>query len=266
VEDEDLRTEIITDEDAYTALFAGAQPQQRIGEASTSYLYTHAFTVPKVRRWYAGAQRLPKVVGMLRNPVERAFSHYTYLVQKGVEDLPFEVAIRPETVAARLGRRYWDFDYLRYGLYADQVAHYLAEFPQARFYLFEDLRRPQWLMDDLCEFLEVRSVVGAGIPHSNVSGVPRSQAMVHLLVRSKPVKGLGRALFRGRMRDAARRGRDALLRRFLVKAELDLRLRADLVDFFRADILRLEAALGRDLSAWLAVSQAQAGGRAGAGG
>jgi hypothetical protein len=90
--------------------------------------------------------------------------------------------------------------------------------------------------------------------------------MVHLLVRSKPVKGLGRALFRGRMRDAARRGRDALLRRFLVKAELDLRLRADLVDFFRADILRLEAALGRDLSAWLAVSQAQAGGRAGAGG
>lgn len=108
------------------------------GEASPYYLFhPHApkriaETVPRVR-----------LIALLRNPVDRAYSHYNHeitmvsrLFGSGVEPLTFEEAVELEELRLRGERdkmledeRYINFNhqhfsYLSRGIYVDQLAHW----------------------------------------------------------------------------------------------------------------------------------------------
>ena len=65
----------------YSALFDGAAPGDLKGEASTHYtkLPNYPDTVSRLKQAYdeAGAD-YPKLVYMIRNPLERAISHYMH--------------------------------------------------------------------------------------------------------------------------------------------------------------------------------------------
>jgi hypothetical protein len=107
------------------------------GEASPYYLF-HPKTAARVRR------HLPRVklIALLRNPVDRAYSHYQHTVRNDRETLSFEEAIDHE--AERLdGERerlladdgyvspaYSAYSYLARGVYADQLETWLREFPR----------------------------------------------------------------------------------------------------------------------------------------
>jgi hypothetical protein len=111
------------------------------GEASTSYLY-RPYVAPRI------ARHLPdvKLIVILRNPVDRAFSNYIVSRRNGLETLPFSRAIREE--AARLAHPQSDFEreicpfaYIDRGRYHAQLACYLALFPRDRLHvlLFDDV-------------------------------------------------------------------------------------------------------------------------------
>jgi hypothetical protein len=107
-----------------------------VGEASPSYLFhplapaRAAALVPSVR-----------LIAILRDPVERAYSHYQHEVAFGREPLSFEEAIDRE--AARMegelerlladpgyfSHAWWNFTYLARGLYAEQLERWQAVFP-----------------------------------------------------------------------------------------------------------------------------------------
>jgi hypothetical protein len=107
------------------------------GEATPAYIfYPHApqrilETVPRA-----------KLIVLLRNPVDRAYSHYQHEVTNGHEEVPFEEAIRREPERLRGERekmladenydsyRYRHYSYLARGLYADQLAVWLSLFPK----------------------------------------------------------------------------------------------------------------------------------------
>ena len=111
------------------------------GEASPYYLF-HPFAARRM------ANSLPhvKLIVMLRNPVDRAYSHFYHEVEGGHETLPsFEEAIQREE--ARLaGERekmqadeYYSsynhrhFSYLARGIYADQLQTWMNVFPKDQF-------------------------------------------------------------------------------------------------------------------------------------
>ncbi len=76
----------------YRTLFAGAGPGQRLGEASPLYLYS-----PKAPERIA--HHLPEVrmVAILRNPVDQAFSHFLYATKYRIEPIAdFTEALRRE--------------------------------------------------------------------------------------------------------------------------------------------------------------------------
>src|SRR5947207_4592318 len=114
------------------------------GEASSSYLaYPHAH-----RR---AARLLPRVklIVLLRNPVDRAFSQYCHALELGHETLPFEEAIAAEE--QRIGRErekiardeyyYSDaFKHLSYmsrGIYVDQLRAWMRLFPREQFLILK---------------------------------------------------------------------------------------------------------------------------------
>lgn len=108
-----------------------------IGEASPGYLF-HPLAPRRV------AETIPdaKLIALLRDPVERALSHYHHEVALGREQLSFEEALdaEPERTRGeeeRLRRQpgyfsaaWWDYTYLARGRYAEQLERWFAVFPR----------------------------------------------------------------------------------------------------------------------------------------
>lgn len=108
----------------------------RTGEASPDYVF-HPHAAARVRELLPQAM----LIVLLRNPIDRAFSHYNQQVRKLRETLSFEAAIaaEPARVDEELGRLVADarhpvhahvtrFSYLARGRYAEQLERWLACF------------------------------------------------------------------------------------------------------------------------------------------
>jgi hypothetical protein len=108
------------------------------GEASPSYMF-HPFAPARV------AQLVPDVrlIVLVRNPVDRALSHYHHEVALGRESLSFEDAVEreDERMSGELERMrdpsyfshaWWNHTYLARGRYAEQLERWLAVFPRER--------------------------------------------------------------------------------------------------------------------------------------
>jgi sulfotransferase family protein len=108
----------------------------RTGEASPYYLF-HPHVPGRV------AEHLPqvKLIALLRDPVQRAYSHYQHEVARGFETLSFEEAIEaePARLAAETERMaadplYNSFEhqhhsYMARGRYAEQLDRWRSRFP-----------------------------------------------------------------------------------------------------------------------------------------
>jgi hypothetical protein len=121
--------------------FDQADPSLVAGEASTSYLY-HPSVAARV------ARHLPDVrlIAILRNPVDRAFSNYIVSRRNGLETLSFSDAIRTEPSrladpGSEFEREICPFAYIDRGRYLAQLSRYMGLFSRQRLHvvLFDDL-------------------------------------------------------------------------------------------------------------------------------
>ncbi|HET7555890.1 MAG TPA: sulfotransferase domain-containing protein [Gaiellaceae bacterium] len=108
-----------------------------VGEASPSYLF-HPLAPERVQEVVPEA----RLVALVRNPVDRALSHYNHEVALGREPLPFEEALDAEDERLRgevermladpeyFSREWWGHTYKARGRYAEQLERWLAVFPQ----------------------------------------------------------------------------------------------------------------------------------------
>lgn len=126
---------------AYHAHFDLTQPGP-MGEATPIYIFW-----PNSLERLAAYNSAAKLILMLRDPVERAFSHWQMEYARGVEILPFAQAIRE-------GRRRLEglapnhpdrrvLTYVERGFYGRQVEHLLGLFPRDQLLILraDDLRK-----------------------------------------------------------------------------------------------------------------------------
>ena len=135
------------------------------GEASPMYIFNQI--VPKRM-----SKILPnvKLIAILRNPIDRAYSHYNMQVKNGYETLSFEEAIANEEkrIAGEREKEEQDenyvsinlrdYSYLSRGLYAEQLKIWMNYFPKSQFLILrsEDLENdPLHIMNQIFEFLQV---------------------------------------------------------------------------------------------------------------
>lgn len=110
------------------------------GEGSPYYLF-HPLVAERVKQVVPQA----KLIVVLRNPVDRAYSHYQHEVRRGREPLSFEQAIEaePQRLAGELKKVLGDasynsfalqhFSYVERGKYAEQLERWFAVFPREQF-------------------------------------------------------------------------------------------------------------------------------------
>jgi hypothetical protein len=108
-----------------------------VGEASPSYLF-HPLAPERARVLVPDA----KLIALVRNPVDRAYSQYQHEVALGREPLSFEDALAAEEERTRgeadrlvadpraFSRAWWDHTYAARGHYADQLERWLAVYPR----------------------------------------------------------------------------------------------------------------------------------------
>jgi hypothetical protein len=233
----------------YQRLFARAAPTQATGEASHLYLY-HPRARERIRYYLPNV----KLIAILRQPADRAFSHYLMNVRLGLELLPdFSEALRAEPERKRQN---WNPNrfYRERGYYYRQLAPYYAAFSaeQIRVFLYDDLQTaPLTLMQSLFRFLEVddQFIPDLTQKHNEGGTRPKNRRAWVWLRKPNPLKTALKAALPSTLYQKLKQ---RMLGRFsLAEAQLPSDLRADLTAGYREDILQLQELIARDLSHWL---------------
>lgn len=238
----------IWDTHQYLSLYSSASSVQQCGDASTSYLYMHDISIANMRKLYGEQLEDVKIIIILRNPVTRAYSHYTYLIRNGFESRSFEEAITPNGIEVWKRKR-WGFDYLKYGEYARSVQAYLNAFKNVQVYLTEDLKDAKSTMSRLCQFLEVDEIVDLREVMANPSGIPKNKMLVNALRHNRAFKAIGRALPE-KTKLKAQSMRDRVMSSLLTKNPMSEESRSALQKHYEEDIEKLSKIISRDLSHW----------------
>ena len=150
----------------YERLFAPAPPGRLRGESTPFYLWSRdahrrmAAVIPGVR-----------MIAVVRDPVERAYSNWTHLWADGLEpesDFLRACRLEPARVAAGWAP-FWRYTEL--GRYGEQLEDLYAHFPREQVLVlrYRDMvDEPARSLDAVCAFLGVRQGLVAVIPPSNV--------------------------------------------------------------------------------------------------
>jgi Sulfotransferase family len=230
----------------YLRLFRGVREEKAIGEASVCYLWSKT-----AARNIAAQIPDARILMILRDPAERAFSQYAHLVTNGQIRMPFQEYIRSGLRST--GGKFGIFHpFLEFGLYYEQVKRFLELFPieNIRIYFYEDYRKqPAGTLADVCRFLEVSDSFTPDLSSKYLEPqVPRSIAIGYAL-KKYGVWQRAKLLIPQALGPFARK---LVFRRrkSLAMARKD---RKCLIDYYREDIDRLSQLLNRDLSAWLSV-------------
>lgn len=231
----------------YTALFADAPAGMAMGEATPLYLWAPD-AAKRIRA------RLPdvKMIAVLRNPIEQAFSHYLYARAQMIEPLDnFEAALKAEP--QRLAE-HWQplFQYSTFPRYAEQLRRFYAEFPadQLKIFLYEDYRSdPKTMLSQIFAFIGVDPSFVPDITHeTNMGGQPRHQWLQNLVMRPNPIASLASLVVPN---SARRMIRDMVSRRNLARDQMSSAAKEWLTNALRDDISQLQDIIGRDVSHWL---------------
>ncbi len=235
-------TSNVTSLNEYESLFDHVQNEKIVGEASVSYLFYKNVSA-RIKNSVPNA----KVIILLRDPVERGFSHYLMDHRLGFISSSFEDVIYKRSSSPLLHLYYQQV--VELGIYFHQVKRYVDSFgfEKVKIFLSEDLKNNNSsVMASVCEFLEIDPHIPLDSEKQyNVYRRPRNR-IVRSLYSIKLLRSAGRSVI-------PVTSLDTIKNFFLIKEkkpELSPETRKYLVNFYKKDILKLSDFIGRDLSAW----------------
>ena len=237
----------------YVELFAEADDESVVGEATAIY-YACPWLPQRIHTWFPDA----KMFVILRNPVDRAWSHYRKHARQGYPmfSSSFEQALREVHVHMLAdGSMHWNAGYISHGLYSKILTRYANFFgnDQIKVILFEDLKHfPERTPRELYSFLNIDfyEISDAGtVYNASVPGNISKSAFGEIKVL--PAK----------LRNALRSGRHFLRRAYstltttesreAIPTTMETETRKHLIKVFEDEIRRTEDFIGRSLQHWL---------------
>ena len=201
-----------------------------------------------------------KFIVMLRNPVERAYSHYLHTLRDGLEDLDFNDAIQAESerllnyennLLSQL-----KYSYIYQSLYHKHLTKYFESFGRNNFFVINydsqllDKSEFKLMISDLQNFLEIK-IENLNIEIKENSASESRFKFLQTLVNSNGLhKRLARLLFKSKI------NRQILINKFrklnekkMVKKDLEAEFKKNLYDkYFHTDVLKIESLLEKKLN------------------
>lgn len=233
----------------YRALFTPGIGKAIRGEATVHTYYYGEKAISRIKTYLGD----PKILFLLRNPADRAFSGYMLKKRDKREFLPFEEALAMEAQRMAEGWHHSWF-YTDLGRYARKVRLFLCHFSAVKICLYDNLKKdPAGMFRSVCSFLGVDAsfIPKMGTKH-NPGGIPRWHPVNRLFVRKSFLQRFLRncgTFFLGSQRWSALRER--VRQKTLKRATMKPETRRSLKKLYEDDILELQSLTGLDLSNWL---------------
>lgn len=250
--------------DSYRASsFPGHRPGMVAGEATPSYLML-PFVAPRIHSSLPNA----RLIAVLRDPVERAFSSWWMFHARGMEPLGFAEAIDAERREIEAGRSLDDESawishldsirsgdeirirtYLESGHYARHLRRYMEYFPLDRMrvvFTHELADTTEYVVRDLWRYLGVDDA--ASMPNESRANeaIGRSAAPLMKFLKATGLMKL-RSLLPESLKGKIKRG----LASAGEKPKMDPDTRAWLTEYYRPHVAELEVLQQRSLPGWL---------------
>ncbi|NHC15779.1 sulfotransferase family protein [Motilibacter deserti] len=234
----------------YEALFADAPAGALLGESTPFYLYDRG-AQERLRAAVPDA----KLIAVVRDPVDRAYSNWMHLWSDGLEPIgDFVQACRAEDARVADGwAPFWH--YRRLGRYGEQLRHLYSLFPREQVLVLryrQLVDEPQQTLDTVCSFLGVEHGHAVSAPPENVRPfVPATRRNLALakLVRAGAAAG---AYFPPRVwRAASVPLLRALHSRGTARPRLGVDQRREVLAPLVDDIRELEELTGQSFADWL---------------
>lgn len=105
-------------------------------DASTLYFYFHQDFIRNLKEYY-NPENYPKLVVVLRHPVDRFISHYKFNISKGVEGRNIREVIEGRHDVKQSENH---LDYYQHSLYFDRIRFFQNEGLELDYYTFEEIR------------------------------------------------------------------------------------------------------------------------------
>lgn len=241
--------------------YADAKNATAVGDISPLYLIDERCA----ERIYKSLGPEVKLIFMLRNPVERAYSHYCMLRQHQFEDLSFENAIardEPDRIAKSLQyyRHEYGFQYLKGSTYSQTIQRYLDYFEPERikYVVFEEfVGDTKDQLGDILRFLGINDRFEFKYDvYLNQRTVAGSSKINKLFYRNPLVQKARDRIQRQtgwKTQSLLKKMKTTLLTERDARIEpMDQDVRKRLYSYFGAETARVEALISRDLSIWKA--------------
>lgn len=226
----------------YERLFEKGTNKKVIGEASVSYLF-YSEVPKKIFEYNPKA----KIIILLRNPVERSFSHYSMDLRLGEVKVPFNKIILRTGSIKKLNLYYQQF--VELGLYYKQVKRYFDTFGknQIKIILTEDLKSDITnTLSDIFTYLDIHKVKIKNVETKyNVNSEPNSR----ILKKVHSFKTLRLAISSILSIDK----KEKIKKKYFTnknKSEINPKIKEYLTEIYKPDIIKLEKLISRDLSSW----------------
>ncbi len=239
----------------YKSLYSNVKNEIAVGEASPQYLPTYETTIPLIKKYLGDI----KIILILRNPVDRAYSAYKHNRRYNSrakhlnEKLSFIDALKIEDDRIKTRNFLLMYFYKTMGLYYNQVKSYKDNFSQVLVCNYEDLvNDPLTLMKKIYTFLEVdhnfipNFEVKYNVAQSiNTNFIHKAFRNLNNQTRVKIVQKIGKIIGNHNL---------GKIINFLIKkdgSKPDEYCRMFLINEFKEDIIKLEKLINKDLQDWL---------------
>ncbi|MBI5627067.1 MAG: sulfotransferase domain-containing protein [Nitrosomonadales bacterium] len=246
-----FHSEIVSTKEDYLALFRDAPAGAISGEASTDYLSCPQ-AANRIHAWNPSA----KIIIMLRNPVERAYSEYQHSIAAKFQTSNFweSLCLEEERIKQHYDPIFW---HVRRGLYFEAIKEYIELFgkDRIRIIFFEEFANSTaTVVASLFEFLGVSAFpVNVTERHNANAAREKAPETMRGVFASKFVRPIIQFIGKAFGHDAqpttiygSPYHKTAGVREMLTNEQYDW-----LCGNFREDILKLQALLGVDLGRWL---------------
>ena len=243
--DKEYHAAFVRNWDQYCRLFKNVTSQKAIGELSTSYLYS-AVAAAEIKKALGNV----KIIICLRNPIDRAYSHYRMNLWTGnSNEFDFYKALQDDY---NHDPKVWGNAhlYIEIGQYYEQVKRYIDIFGKdnVKIIFTEDMKKDgTQIIRDLFGFIGVDpSFVPDTSKKYNEVYTPKYKNFTYLMNKTgirplfKKIAPAGIKMFFIRIFYKSREDKGAITpaaREFMLSK-------------FSSDIQNLSALLGKDLSAW----------------
>ena len=226
----------VNSEDWYHSIFA--EPNRRvIGECSVSYLF-----YPEVAEKIYDYNPESKILIILRNPVQRAFSHYLMDCRLGLCDISFEEILNNPSKYPHFYQQF-----ISLGMYHQQIKRYIDIFGQnqVKVMFYDDLKTDTNLfINQIFSFLNLTSI-NVNIVVKNKFKQPSSK-VVAKLYQFKWLRSYLNSLFPKEILLMIK----SVLFKDSKKPTLDPTIKRKLSQIYKKDLAELSKLLSKDLSAW----------------